>query len=144
MRLAKDEQIQTPLTSLIDIVFLLIIFFVVTTDLQQDVIDRQVNLAKSYYIPEPEAGADPNSVVINLRYNLESDTSEYRIGGSLYDLGAIRDKLSKAQKNLGNTVPVTIRADVHTPYRQIRLLNDAIHKAGLYRVSHTAQDERGS
>ncbi len=138
MRLSRDEDIEVPLASLIDIVFLLIIFFVVTTNLQKDVIDRQINLAKSYFIPPLEEGLPMNTVTINLGYKPGQQT-RYVIGGANYSLRQIEQMLSVVREKNGNDVPIVIRADRITPYREVQKLNDAIGRAGLYKVSHSSE-----
>ena len=67
MKKQIDEKVETPITSMIDVVFLLIIFFVVTSAIDQEAVDTSIVLAKSYYVPPPEK-RDPRTVTVNVKY----------------------------------------------------------------------------
>ena len=43
----NDEELQTPITAMIDIVFQLIIYFVVTSSVDKDVVDESIRLAEA-------------------------------------------------------------------------------------------------
>ena len=53
-RFTQDEKMAVPISPLIDVIFLLIIFFVVTTTLEKEVRDNAVKLAESSYL-DPDA-----------------------------------------------------------------------------------------
>lgn len=142
MRLARDENVEVPLSSLIDIVFLLIIFFVVTSDMQKDVIDRQLKLAKSYNVPPLTDGPPPEAVTINLRKaGANDDGVKFIVAGRQFSERQIEALLQDAVRRSGDSVPVILRADGEVKYRHIQRINAIVGKVGLYRVSHAAEDQ---
>ena len=54
MRRRGSDGVETPVASLIDVVFLLIIFFVVTASIETDVVDNQIVLAQAKRSPAVE------------------------------------------------------------------------------------------
>ena len=46
----EEHSVSIPISSLIDVVFLLIVFFIVTANLEAEIVDEQVKLADSYYV----------------------------------------------------------------------------------------------
>jgi len=134
----REETLEVPLSSLIDITFLLIIFFVVTAKMQTDVIDRQVDLAKSYFIPPLTDGPPPEAITINVR-EINGDMMII-VAGSRYTLAQVGQLLIMAKNRWGNSVPIVLRCDSQLPYREVQRINELVGKAGLYRVSHAAVD----
>ena len=47
MRRSSEDTLETPITQMIDIVFLLIIFFVVTASVDKDLVDDTISLAQA-------------------------------------------------------------------------------------------------
>jgi biopolymer transport protein ExbD len=138
MRKRGNDKIETPVASLIDVVFLLIIFFLVTANLDKQVVDNEVQLADARYAKEVEK-TNPFTVVINVREN-----GVYTTGaGGQRSLNEIRVWLSQIYgKHPGNNpaeeIPVLIRADANVKYKHISDLQDVITKAKFYKVKLAA------
>lgn len=64
-RMSNDETAEVPISSMIDVVFLLIIFFVVTAAVDKDAEDEKVILAEAPH-GKPVTKKDPRAVVINI------------------------------------------------------------------------------
>lgn len=128
MRERGDDTLETPITSMIDIVFLLIIFFVVTASVDKDVVDEQINLAQAKAAPAIET-TDPRAVTINLRKNGEINVAMRPMSHS--DLSNL---LVTLRVQAGNSMPVLIRCDGKARYKDISKVMDAASRAGLYRV----------
>ena len=141
MKLSRDENLEVPLSSLIDIVFLLIIFFVVTSNMDREKIDRDIVLAESNYIPRTKAEGTEQKVTVNIRYDKTLDRSYYSINGVSMDILEVESTLRRTKAEFGNTIPVIFRADGETPYREIHKINQVIGRIGLYRVTHTSEDK---
>jgi biopolymer transport protein ExbD len=135
----NDESLEVPMSSLIDIVFLLIIFFVVTSTMQKDVIDDQLKLAKSTYIPPLMEGVAPQAITINIRHEFGSNQVVYKIGGGTYTEAQILRVLTQARNRHGNQVPIILRVDETVKYKDVQKINNLVGRAGLYRVSHVAE-----
>ena len=118
---------------MIDIVFLLIIFFVVTTNLDQDVVDESIKLAKSWHV-KPREKYDPRLTTINV--SAEEDGAIFiNIGKRQMDLNAIENILRAVSLEYGTEAPVVIRASGNLEYRYVDMIVDRVGKAGLYEVS---------
>jgi biopolymer transport protein ExbD len=134
-----EEKIETPMTSMIDVVFLLIIFFVVTSAIEKEVVDSSIELAKSYYVPPPEK-RDPRTITVNVKYINDSKYVVSIANSALskeYLGGLLRNSVAK----YGNDFPVVIRADGRTKYKQIDEIVAIVGQSGLYRVQLASLDQ---
>lgn len=130
----SGDDCEVPLSALIDIVFLLIIFFVITANLKQEVVDFEITLADSYHVPPPE-DSDPRTLTINIRTR-KGKEPYYSIRGTGYDLPEIKSRLYNMSKAHGPDAPIIIRASEDLEYRYVDKVNLAVTDVGLYRVQH--------
>ena len=128
MKKKTVDGVDTPVASLIDVVFLLIIFFVVTAAVEKDVVDESIRLAQSKHV-KPTTKKDPRTVVINLQ-----KTGSVNIALQPLRLNQLQQILTATVAKNGNTVPIVIRSDAETLYNEVDRVMQAIGKAGLYRV----------
>lgn len=138
MKMRRDDDLEIPITPLIDIVFLLIVFFVVTSTIQNESIDRQVKLAKSYFVDSKQS-APPESITINVRHRGEGRRPRLSIAGYPVTLRQVETELRKVRIRFGNEVPVVLRASGELRYKYIDEVNESIGKAGLMRVRHSSR-----
>ena len=131
MRKASDLEIETPITSMIDIVFLLIIFFVVTSTIQKEAIDRDLQLAKSHYT-DP-ADLEGSKVIINVRSGPSISVGMQRL--DLHNLKIMLRKLKNKE------TPIVIRADGGMTYREVDLVMAAVGESGMSRIRLAASAE---
>jgi biopolymer transport protein ExbD len=137
-----DDDGKVPLSALIDIVFLLIFFFVFTITVKNDQIDKNVKLAKSYYMEL--AGAERNTFTINVQSSKEPNgLPSYTIGGRRLPLtvkqggaGSIEGKLRIAKERHGDTVIVIIRGSKDLEFRWVQQINEVVGRADLFKVRH--------
>ena len=132
MKKHREHNLETPITQMIDIVFLLIIFFVVTASVDEDVVDQNVHLAIAKYAPAIEKN-DPRSVVINLR-----DNGSINIAMQPMTLQQLQQMLIAMQQQSGSAIPIILRCDASTQYRYIDRIMQIAASAGLYRVRISA------
>ena len=123
------EELDLNLTPLIDVVFLLLIFFMVSTTFQKES-EISLQLPRASTEPPEEAVPDRLEVVIdatgtfyvNDQELLKSDIESLQ--AALYELaGGDRDR------------PVTIRADAQTPHQAFVTAMDAAARLGMLRLS---------
>ena len=135
----ETEEVSINLTPLIDIVFLLLIFFMVSTTFQ-----RETELE----IALPEASAETSSEPIVSALILEIDaTGAYRLSsqqsGKSSDFASINiEQLSEMLKGLSaknDTPTLVIKADAKTPHQAVVQALDAARKANLTRVKFAAE-----
>lgn len=106
-------------TSLIDVVFLLLIFFVVTsTFLERPGIDLTL----------PEAGSAPVAAREELTVRLGSDGTTW-VGGTPVEPGALADSLAARLEREG-TDRVVLEADERVPHGRVVEAMDAARRAG--------------
>ena len=133
MRQRGEEAIETPVASLIDVVFLLIIFFVVTAAVEKDIVDESIRLAQASHVPAV-AKKDPRTVTINLDRDGDINISMHRMTRT-----QLQQILTATVAKAGSSVPVVIRCDKQTYYREVDRVMQVIGKAGLYRVKLSAR-----
>ncbi len=125
---SQQEEPEVNLTSLIDVVFLLLIFFMVTTTFQ-----RQAQLR----IDLPEASSEPQAQTVEtLEIVINAEGRYYLDGNELVNTRA--DTLSTALiKEADNNYdrPVSIRADARTPHQSVVTALDVLSKLGFINLS---------
>ena len=135
----ETEEVSINLTPLIDIVFLLLIFFMVSTTFQ-----RETELE----IALPEASAETSSEPAVSALILEIDaTGAYRLSsqqsGKSSDFASVNiEQLSEMLKGLSaknDTATLVIKADAKTPHQAVVQALDAARKANLTRVKFAAE-----
>lgn len=126
MRIRRDSDEGGELiniSSLLDVMFILIIFFLATTTFRQEERDAQVQL--------PDAGdtqtlsASPSVLVINVR----SDGS-YLLGANPVDLSDLRTYLSEAAER--GTAKVLVRGDQNARHGAVAAAVLACKQAGIH------------
>lgn len=130
--LYDEEHFEIPMTSLIDVVFLLLIFFLVATNFTRKEMDHTITL------PESEAGVVasqvPNRMVINVR---EEGTlvvngkimTEEELRTSVRDFALVHPER-----------PAVIRADAKVPYRSVMRVFGICRSSGVRHVDLPVMD----
>ena len=124
------------MTPMIDIVFQLIIFFVVTVDMQNKALETSVRMAMAPNGPVEEV-KDPRTVVVDVEADgtisiMRTPLSE----GQLYTI------LKKAVNTSGQSTPVVIRGDLAAKHEIIKKVMDVCGKAGLWKLRFAALKEK--
>lgn len=128
----KEENVEVNLTALIDVVFLLLIFFMVTTTF-----DRHAKLKVS--LPESSAKAaqqqnDPLVLSIDAKGNYFLNDRQI-VNQQLDTLKqAILKTLGDAAEDIEN-VSLVLRADANTPHQSVVRAMDAASQIGLTKLS---------
>jgi biopolymer transport protein ExbD len=138
MRKNKFPDAQLDMTPMIDVVFQLIIFFVVTVDLQTKAVDTKIRLAMSPNGPVEEQ-KDPRTVVVDV--DADGDISIMRTRISKGQLVAI---LNKARNESGQSTPVVIRGDYEATHEAVKKVMDACGEAHLWKIRFAALKEKAT
>ena len=137
MQSLKDEIMNAeeglPIGPLIDVVFLLLIYFIVTSSLKSPEADLGIRLPGS--LSQSTALSMPDEQIleisaegaVNLNNTLFQDTGERRIP-ELVDMLA---RYRQASENAGNQALVTIQADDETPHQRVIDVMNACGEAGI-------------
>ncbi|WP_221798679.1 ExbD/TolR family protein [Oceanobacter mangrovi] len=126
------EEVSVNLTPLIDIVFLLLIFFMVSTTFTQE---------SHLSIDLPEASAEPSQAPSKAIEIVISSAGEYQVDGQAL-LNQQVDTLKRALLKIldgRETAPVVITADTNTPHGAVVKAMDAAGQLGLINLSITTR-----
>ena len=119
------------LAPMIDIVFLLLIFFIVTWQFTKSETELSVS------VPTAQEGAEPQRQVGEIVINILADGT-VRIEGGTVDLQQLLVKLAKIASEFKNQ-PVRIRGDGGVNYQRIVEVIDTCQKAGIWNISFATQ-----
>jgi biopolymer transport protein ExbD len=132
----QAEDLEVNVTPLIDVVFLLLIFFMITTTFQKET-ELQINL--------PEASADesqdkdrPLEIVVDARGRFFVDGKEL-LNSSPDTLRAAVQKVTVGNKDRH----VVIRGDGQADYQAVVTIMDVIGKLGLVKMSLSTSETAG-
>lgn len=127
----QPEAASMQLAPMIDIVFLLLIFFIVTWQFTKS----ETELAVS--VPTAKEGADPERQSGEIVINILADGT-IRVEGTTVDLEQLLAKLAPIAAAFENQ-PVRIRGDGGVEYQRIVEVIDTCQKAGIWNISFATQ-----
>ena len=127
----KPEPSRLQLTAMIDILLLLLIFFIVSHQYTNSETELSVS------VPTAQEGADPSRQKGEIYINILSDGS-IQVEGNVVDLPALLEKLSSIAMQYENQ-PVRIRGDGAVSYQRIVEVIDTCQKAGIWNISFATQ-----
>ena len=122
----RREQVEINLASLIDVVFILLLFFVVTTTFTRET-RMQVDL------PEAASGTPPEqSELTQLEVVIAADGG-FSLNGQALIKNDLDNLMAALQKESGgdNSLPLTISADAKTAHQSVVTAMDAAGKLGF-------------
>jgi biopolymer transport protein ExbD len=138
LRPRRAEEPEVSLTPLIDVVFLLLIFFMVSTSFEKEA-QLEVTLPETNAQP-PLEQPESLDIVIDIDGRFEVD------GGRLADSSraTVVDAIGKVL-NKDSERPVVIRADAQTPHRFVVLAMDVLGELGVTSIAIASEsvDEGG-
>ncbi|MCW8131669.1 MAG: biopolymer transporter ExbD [Planctomycetota bacterium] len=122
--LLEEENYDVPMTPMIDIVFQLLIFFLLATTIQEEERDLQINLASGSQGSERGSHAG-SRLVISIRKD-----GTYALGGSTIEWTELRKRIIDAgrakEKPLG-----TLRPDRDAPHGKVAQVYQLFAEAGI-------------
>lgn len=119
------------LAPMIDIVFLLLIFFIVTWQFSRSETEMKIS------VPSSQEGADPKRVLGEIIVNVRV-TGEVVVEGQVMSQAQLKQKLSAIAKQHQNQ-PVRLRGDAKCEYQTIVEVIDTCQKAGIWNISFATQ-----
>lgn len=116
---------------MIDVVFLLLIFFIVTWQFSRNEMDLKIA------VPTSEEGADPKRVLGEIVINVRADggVSIWGEDKSKSQLKTILIAIAEQYENQ----PVRVRGDANTPFQRIVEVIDTCQQAGIWNISFATQ-----
>jgi len=124
----RREEADINLTPLIDVVFLLLIFFMVSTTF-----DRESELGIE--LPEASVTAEPTRKG-TLEVSVDGKGNYYVDGRPLVNtqVGTLVQAMQQRVKELGVNPPVVVNADGNAPHQAVMAVMDAAQQIGLARL----------
>ena len=129
-RLRSKPEVTLELVPLIDVVFLLLIFFMVTTTF---VSETKIDLT----LPEAATGEGIDSEISAISLNVDKD-GRYSVNGVLldrHDRSAIAESLLLSTRPGGPNPVIVLSADSRSEYQSVVTALDALSSVGLYNVA---------
>ena len=118
------------ITPLIDVVFLLLIFFLVATRFSEE--ERQLDLNLPSITEALPASAQPDEIVVNIDVD-----GKFFIDGTFRQLEQVKKILMRAQTNNPTSQTVVIRADKSTDWSHVATAIGICKKVGIQEFSAT-------
>jgi len=129
LRASKKEDPEISLTGLIDVVFLLLIFFMVSTTFEHQAV-LKVNLPEAQNVSVPENQPDSFELVINAKGQF------YLNDRQLVDAKASTINAAFVEAAGDNRdIPIILRADAETPHHFVVTAMDVTAQLGFTRLS---------
>lgn len=144
MAVRKDDAGEVPISSLIDVVFLLIMFFVVTSNIEKEAFDVQINLVKAQNM-KPATKAPPKRITLNIQKDpSDRENGLYFVESVMVSIEQLKTELIGFRKAVGTEGVVMIRADRDLLFRHESEVIEAIKASGLVNIRIQAELEARS
>ena len=119
------------ITPMLDVVFQLLIFFIVTFEFHRSEMDLKIS------VPKAQEGADAKrargEIIVNVRAN-----GAVVVEGQTMTQDQLRTKLTAIAK-LHENQPIRLRGDNATDYQTIVTVIDTCQKSGIWNISFATQ-----
>ena len=136
VKLEKGSALENlSLTPLIDVVFLLLIFFLVATRFAKE--DRELDVVLPSASEAQPLIEQPKQVFVNI-----DNEGQFFVGGKILTAPEVFDVLREAVANSGTTPSVIIRADKRVALEAAVVVMDLCNKAGVFNYSLTTEGEQ--
>ncbi len=132
LRPSRRDAPEINLTPLIDVVFLLLIFFMVSTTFNDD---ARLRLTLPRADGEPAQAGDPQLVELVVDVSGRFYVDDRQVLGT--DAATLRRALKEVVED-ELELPVLIKADARTPHQAVMTALDALGQLGLSRVAFAA------
>ena len=139
MKFNVEQKSRAPvlaLTSMLDVIFLLLCFFVTVSVFSQWESEISIKLPASKTSEQPERL--PGEIIVNL-----TKDGVVKVNGSVMPLPELKTRLAKIAKFYPGQ-PVVLRADKETEYSSLMSVIDTCRNAGVWNFSLATVQEKGS
>ncbi len=133
------EEVFLNLTSLIDVIFVLLLFFVVTTTFSRP---NQLKIE----LPEASSGTPPTQTELKqLEIGIGAD-GQYEVNNQSLQVNDLNSLMTALQRESAgdNSLPLTISADAKTPHQAFITAMDAAGKLGFAHLRITTVEAKAA
>jgi biopolymer transport protein ExbD len=127
----KMAPAELQLAPMLDVVFQLLIFFLVSFEFQRSELDMKVS------VPSAQEGADRKRALGEIIVNVRA-TGEVVVDGQSMTQAQLKEKLT-AIAELHKNQPIRLRGDAKCEYQTIVEVIDTCQKAGIWNISFATQ-----
>lgn len=136
---SKNYEVPLDMTPMIDCVFQLMIFFIVTFKLDADMIDEKIVLARAPNGPAIEQKI-PGTVIVEV-----TGRGVFKIGGAVMNDEVLYRMIKQAANRIGsNNIQILLRADSNSRHVYVKRALDACTRAGVWRIQFAAMKKKAS
>lgn len=125
---SRSGEVGFNMTPMIDVVFLLIIFFLVSSHLAKQ--EAQMDLP----LPVADSGVEPDDTARRLTLNVTADGSMLLAGRNI-DRTELQQRLKQARDDHGKDVEIRIRGDRSVPYSAVSPIMLSCARTGIWKVT---------
>ncbi len=136
MKKPQMEDASLDMTPMIDVVFQLIIFFVVTLKMSAEQDETIVLEDGEHGIELTTEELPPSHLMIDV-----SRTGRISINNFEYTQQMLMQKVKDRKARYGDDFPILIRADIDTKHKDVKKVLDACTTAGMWKLSFVAIKE---
>jgi biopolymer transport protein ExbD len=129
---------EVPISTLIDIVFLLIMFFVATANFDSEGFDNNVELAKAQHLQKMTT-KPINQIAISIDYNNITKGYDIKVGGIPADGKMVENCLRDNVKRMGSGTEAFIRVDKRCKLGALEEVTTACSAAGVATIKISAE-----
>ena len=121
------------MTPMIDVVFNLIVFFVVASHLAKQEVQLELDLPTASQ-SQPASENQPRRVTVNVLPG-----GEIQLSGETVQPAALQSRIAAERRDAGNDIEVRIRADRTVSYGSVEPIMLACAKAGVWNVTFAVE-----
>lgn len=118
------------MTPMIDVVFLLIIFFLVSSHLARQEVQMELPLPHAASGSQPDQDEQQPRLIVNV-----AGDGQLQLAGRLVTIQQLQERLLTRRQISGDELEVRIRSDRSVLYSRINPLMQACAKAGIWNVT---------
>jgi len=133
----EEQPMRMNLDPMIDCIFLLIIFFLVTTSFIKLEQDLSINLPVQSKLLKTKA-PPPKPLVVNVKY-LPGGEAYYNLENERMSVSALRIRLSRARVRSKDQTAVVIRGDRRVKWKHVAAVMSCCAQAGITKVAATVE-----
>ena len=125
------KRAEMQLAPMIDVVFLLLIFFIVSWNFARFESDQEVEVPDA--VTADQRQRKPGEIIINVR-----NSGDIRIGGETVPQNALERRLSELARKYPDQ-PIILRGHKTVSFEHVMKVLDACKKAGIWNVAFAAE-----
>ncbi|MBI2195079.1 MAG: biopolymer transporter ExbD [Planctomycetes bacterium] len=135
-RRSSQEEVGFQMAPMIDIIFTLLLFYIVTTALQQQ--EKEITIALPQSKAGEEKGRFPSEIVINV-----TEAGDIVVGPEKLTLEVLSEKLKQLAEFYQDSMPpaVIVRGDKKAVYGRIVEILDICAQASMHNVSFVSVEK---